>query len=151
MNTNLSHLYVSTDLGPRIALLIFDLDGNILATNTPYRVIEISSWNEVRIPAYQLDNDSGLISWPSAPYRWLENFEDSKVHFQDNSKYSEPNHLIDDTLEAIRNESFSPSFQAYISCYQLWNNLSIFSIWYIDLIDSFIWSIWCIDQFITSS
>lgn len=113
MNTNLSHLYVSTDLGPRIALWIFDLDGNILATNTPYRVIEISSWNEVRIPAYQLDNDSGLISWPSAPYRWLENFEDSMVHFQDYSKYSEPNHLIDDTLEAIRNESFSPSFQAF--------------------------------------
>ncbi len=113
MNNNLSHLYVSTDSEARIALWVFDLDGNILATNTPYRVIEISSWKEVRIPAYQLDNDANLISWPSAPYRWLENFEDSLVHFQDYSKYSEPNHLIDDTLEAIKNESFSPSFQAF--------------------------------------
>lgn len=114
MNTQLSHLYIETDDDiPRIALGAFDFDGNILAPNTPYRVIEIATGKEVCIPAHQLDNNTELISGPIAQYQWMNNMEDSLVHFRDFTQYSEPNHLMDDTLNAIKNGLFSPSFEAF--------------------------------------
>lgn len=114
MSSQLWHLYIETDDDiPRIALGAFDFDGNILAPNTPYRVIEIATGKEVCIPAHELDNNAELISWPIAQYQWMNNMEDSLVHFRDFTQYSEPNHLMDDTLNAIKNGLFSPSFEAF--------------------------------------
>ena len=114
MNSPLSHLYIETeDNVPRIAIGAFDFDGNILAPNTPYRVIEIATGKEVCIPAHELDNNAELISGPVAQYQWMKNMEDSLVHFRDFTRYSEPNHLMDDTMNAIKNGLFSPSFEAF--------------------------------------
>lgn len=100
----------------RVPVGIFDLDGNILAPDTPCYVIEISTGNELTIPAHQLDQHPELISGPTAIYRWKDDIEDSMIHFRDFDSHREhggPDRLIQDVKNAIEHKHFSPSFTAF--------------------------------------
>lgn len=111
MNTN--SLFLNQT---EIALGGFDFDGNILTPNTPCYVIELSTGNEVAIPAHKFDQHPELISGPMALYRWKDDIEESMIHFRDfdtHWKHGGPDGLIQDVTDAIERNCFSPSFKAF--------------------------------------
>jgi hypothetical protein len=94
----------------------FDIDGNILETQSECYLIDRETWQEVTVLGHILDQNPFLLSWDNPKYRLHDDAEESFAQYRDSSirlehKWAEQ--LIGDVRDAIEKHCFSPSFSSF--------------------------------------
>ena len=100
----------------RIALWVFDFDGNILRTPTKIYLVDTTTGSEVEVEGHYLDQHPEIIRGPDAQYKLHEKSYRSFsgfVDFADHPEHLGVEQLLSDIDYALENNNFSTSFESF--------------------------------------